>query len=303
MFRGCAIAVLSLLLGCGGSKSNNPPGNVTVTGQLQTGAVTSQISGVVEQGLSAPLAGYVLYCVTFGSPPVAASGTADGAGNVSVTLAAQGVAFGCFIQDGGGNTVATLSFTAAAAKGSSITLSGNTNLGTITVDLTSGLATANVSTGTVSATPGGSTCPYGTWIFQTGPSPACTSMAPQATAKLWVSPTANGGCCTVSLIHGPEEHNQGPSTYCSYASWNAIPSVYANGVLTIGPFNSNSSGTTCNRPTTVQMTPSSDCSTATAALHFEGCGACGTPPDFCSGNGTSSCGTATCNATVTGARQ
>jgi len=33
------------------------------------------------------LAGYQLKCVTFGNPPVAASGTADAAGNVSVTIA------------------------------------------------------------------------------------------------------------------------------------------------------------------------------------------------------------------------
>lgn len=296
----CAIAVFALSLACGKSNHDNTPSNVTITGQLLSGTVTHQASGVIESALSGPLAGYKLFCVTFGSPPVAGSGSADTSGNVSVTFAAQGVAFGCFVQDAGGNTVATLSFQAAATAGTALTLSGNTSLGNITVDLNSGLASANVSTGTVAATPPGSSCPLGTWIFQTGPiEPACASVASQSTARVWVAPTANGGCCTVSLIHGPESHGQGT---CSYGSWSGLPGVYASGALTFGPFNGNS-GSSCPNPITIQMTPNADCTTATAALHFEGCGSCSAGPNYCSGGGSSTCGSTSCNATVSGVRQ
>ncbi len=303
--RSYAIAVLTLSLACGG-KNNSPANNVTITGQLQSGSVTrlsvERTDGLTTRTdeLTGPLAGYILYCVTFASPPVAGSGTADAAGNVSVTLAAQGVAFGCFVQDPGGNTVATLSFQSGSTSGSSLNVSGSTSLGTITVDTSSGLASANVSTGTVAATPPGSACPLGTWIFQTGASEsACVSTAPQTTARIWVAPAANGGY-TVSLTHGPESHGQGS---CTYGAWSGMAGTYANGKLTFGPFNGNSGGGSCPQMITIQMTPSADCTTGTAAVHFEGCSSCGTGGNACSGSGSPTCGTTTCNATYSGARQ
>lgn len=303
-----AMAVCALFFACGkGINSNNTNGNVTITGQLQSGVVTQVGLGVTESALTSttssavtgPLANYRLSCVTFASPPVAASGTADSSGNVSVTFAAQGVAFGCFVPDSQGNTVATLSFRAAASAGSALTLSSNASLGTISVDLNSGLASSTVSTGTVANTPPGS-CPLGTWVFQTGPNePACSSMAASSTARVWVAPAANGGF-SVSLIHGPESHGQ---TTCSYGAWNGLPGTYASGVLSFGPFNGNGGGS-CPNPISIRMTPSADCTTATAALQFEGCGSCTAGPNYCSGGGgPSGCGSTACNATVSGVRQ
>src|SRR5712664_3012367 len=277
---GSAIVALALSLACGGKSNNTTPGNVTITGTLQSGTVTHMIDTSTEalelstraDALAGPLAGYKLYCVTFGSPPVAASGTADSSGNVSVTFAAQGVAFGCFVQDAAGSTVATLSFQAASTAGTALTVSSSTSLGNITVDLNSGLASASVSTGTVATTPPGSSCPMGTWVFQTGTSePACASTAPQTTARVWVAPTSNGGCCTVSL--------------------------------TYGPFNGNSGGGVCQQPITFQMSPNGSCTSATAAVHFEGCASCGSGANVCTGSGTPPCGTTSCNATYSGTRQ
>ncbi len=306
---GSAIAALALSLACGGKSNTTTPGNVTITGTLQSGSVTHMIDTSTEalelstraDALAGPLGGYKLYCVTFGSPPVAASGTADSSGNVSVTFAAQGVAFGCFVQDAAGSTVATLSFQAASTAGTALTVSSSTSLGNITVDLNSGLASASVSTGTVATTPPGSSCPMGTWVFQTGTSePACASTAPQTTARVWVAPTSNGGCCTVSLTHGPESHGQG---VCSYGSWGGLPGVYSNGVLTFGPFNGNSGGGVCQQPITFQMSPNGSCTSATAAVHFEGCASCGSGANVCTGSGTPPCGTTSCNATYSGTRQ
>jgi|GEM_PF-5928531 len=307
--RGYAVAILALSLACGSKNNggNNTPNNVTITGQLQAGSVTHHMTETSTDGvttrtdaLTGALAGYILYCVTFASPPVAGSATADGSGNVTVTLAAQGVAFGCFVQDPGGNTVATLSFQGASTAGTSLQVSGNTNLGNITVDTSTGLASANVSTGTVAATPPGSTCPLGTWIFQTGASESvCVSTAPQTTARIWVAPAASGSGFTVSLIHGPESHGQ---SSCTYGSWGGMAGTYANGKLSFGPFNGNSGGS-CPNMISIQMTPNANCTTATAAVHFEGCGSCGSGSDVCSGGGGTTCGTAVCNATYNGARQ
>src|SRR5262245_60752509 len=91
----CAIGALALSLACGKNNNgggNNIPGNVTITGQLQSGSVThiteTRTDGLATRtdALSGPLAGYILYCVTFATPAVAGSGTADSSGNVSVTL-------------------------------------------------------------------------------------------------------------------------------------------------------------------------------------------------------------------------
>ncbi len=307
---GGAVA-LAFALGCGGSSKTTAPGNITVSGQLQSGSVTHARSGPggadgsqlrLADRSALVLAGYQLKCVTFGNPPVAASGTADAAGNVSVTIAAQSVAFGCFILDTSGNSVATLTFTAGSTSGTTLTLSGNGSLGTITVDLTSGLASASVTTGTVASTPPGAACPTGFWVFPTGATdPRCSSLAPQAAAKVWIVPQPGGGYL-VSIIHGPEVHGGGSAILCTYSSFNNVPSVYASGKLTIAPFRDNPASP-CPSTLAIQMTPSADCNTGSATGTFTGCASCPGGPDYCPGTGTSTCGTATCTATWSGSRQ
>lgn len=56
---------------------------------------------VPEQGI--PLEGYQLYCVTFATPPSAATGTADAGGQVTLWLEAESVPFGCFVLDAQGS--------------------------------------------------------------------------------------------------------------------------------------------------------------------------------------------------------
>ncbi len=307
----CTVAALALSLACGKSNNNGGnPGNVTITGQLQAGSVTHLIGDPSTQGselstrtdaLTGPLVGYVLYCVTFGSPPVAASGTADSTGNVSVTIAAQGVAFGCFVQDPSGGTVASLSFSASSTSGTTLTVSGNTSLGTVTVDTNSGLASASVSSGTVATTPPNTNCPLGTFVFQTGAAdPACSSLASQTTATITVTPGSNGNYL-VSVRHGPDNHGSQSGTYCSYGAWNGLVGTWANNTLTFGPFNGNTGGG-CPNNITIAMSPDGSCHNATAAVHFTGCGTCGTASHSCDNSGPT-CGSLSCDFSYSGSRQ
>jgi len=306
-------AVVSLAgLACGGSSGSSSPGNttasnITITGQLVAGSVTTSPSAIsmptpLAESVTTtptPLAGYVLYCVTFQSPPVAASSTADSSGNVSVTIAAQNVAFGCFVQDSSGNTVATLSFQSASTTGTTLTLSGSTSLGTIQVDTSTGLATAGVSTGTIASTPPNATCPAGYWVFQTGASD-CGSTAGQATtAQVWVTPAVSGGF-SVSIIHGPSglPNNSG----CGYQSFTST-GTYSGGKLTVAPFNGNP-GDSCPNTVGLVITPDSSCANATVVGTFQGCGSCGdgSTENVCAGNGGSSCGSLTCTANWSGTK-
>ena len=117
-----------------------------------------------------------------------------------------------------------------------------------------------------------------------------------------MAPSANGGY-SVSLTHGPESHGQQSS--CSYGSWGGLAGVYSNGKLTFGPFNGSNGGSPCSQMISIQMTPSSDCTTATAAVHFEGCTSCGSGSNVCQGGSSypGTCGTTACNATYSGTRQ
>lgn len=167
-----AVCLASLVSSCGKSSSGAAGGNIVLSGTLQASArfLTDDMARSAPHWIRASaFQGYTLYCVTFSSPPVASSGTADADGNVSVTIAASGLPVGCFLLDAAQKQVATLIFnvsTAGSSSNTSATFTGDAALGAISVDLTNAIAAAALpSSGTLSpTTPTGLACPVGNWV-------------------------------------------------------------------------------------------------------------------------------------------
>jgi len=269
----CVVAVGWLamaigVVGCGGASTKPATGNsasdITISGTLSTGtSMLASSRGLHTSGLSAAvsgLAGYRLYCVTFSTPPASGTADADSSGVVSLTLAAKDVPFGCFILDSQGNGVATLMFGSQSAQ--TVALSGSANLGTITVDTTSGVAQAAVPPGgtVVTSTPAGVPCPVGTWSYVSSTSSGTT----------WVAETG-AGQYAVSVS------GAGPNGMTSFSN---LPSTYSNGTFTIGPFNPelNDPNNPCfgTKTETVILTANSTCTEMTGTGVKAGCtGQCG----------------------------
>ena len=171
------------MTGCQSSTQNQqtqPGQTATLTGSLQQGSISvmSLASyGRTVQPSSTPLANYKLYCVTFENVPSAATGTADNSGTFSLKIKSY-TPFGCFVLDTNNQHVADLLFaglgTTAGTYSGSIMLTNNANVGTITVDPSTGMAVVNVSgVGGVSGNniTGTAFDPTGLWNF------TCTSPA------------------------------------------------------------------------------------------------------------------------------
>jgi hypothetical protein len=237
---------------------------------------------------SGPLAGYQLSCVTFGMPPVAGSATADSNGMLTLTLDAANVPFGCFIIDPNGEPVATVEFTSGSTSSFTVSFSQSGSLGTVTVDLSTGLAQV-VLTGSgvlVTGTPT-TTCPLGTWTDATGILDSCGTQD----ATVWVARLPSGQH-TVSYIVGPVDLGDAGGGGCGNRSVSNLAASYSNGQLTFTAPDDNSG---CSaRSTIVTFTPDALCHSATVELAFTGCGTCGAPMNgVCSG-----CGTETCMITI-----
>ena len=266
------LAIAIGAVGCGGASTKPGTGNsandITISGTLSTASASALASSraLHTSGLSAAvstLAGYRLYCVTFSTPPVSGTADADASGVVSLTLAAKDVPFGCFILDAQGKGVATLMFGSQNAQ--TVSLSGSANLGTITVDTTSGVAQAGVpSAGTVvTSTPTSVPCPLGTWGYVTGNGSGTTWVAQDATGQYVVSVSGSDSNGTTSFTN--------------------LPSSYSNGTLTIGPYNPE---VNLNNPCygtkteTVTLTANSSCTEMTGTGVKSGCtGQCGCEDD------------------------
>ncbi len=160
-------------------KQSVQPGQpATLTGSLQQGAISvMSLSsyGSTAHPMSTPLANYKLYCVTFENSPSAATGTADSSGQFSLSIKSY-TPFGCFVLDASNQHVADLLFagigTTSGTYSGSIMLTGNANVGTITVDPSTGMAVVNVGgVGGVSGNniTGTAFDPTGAWNF------SCTS--------------------------------------------------------------------------------------------------------------------------------
>ncbi|MBL6976007.1 MAG: hypothetical protein ISR64_09775 [Deltaproteobacteria bacterium] len=295
----CALGLV-LMMGCGSGNSlttdsggDAASGALTLSGKLVAGAQTSAAKrSSVQSALTAegdPLVGYQLYCVTFATPPTAASGTADATGQVTLDLDALGVAFGCFVLDADGNGVATLIFTSGAQQGQTITLTGDTDLGSITVDLNNGVAqTVVTSTGTLTGS-SGLPCPLGAWVIDV-PRDDCDLMAKATT---WFVRTDTGDL-KVSFTLGPVQL-AGTGGLCGNVSQVDIPVTEDGDTLTFS-FPDNPVGCP-SRMRTLVANPNADCTEIAITSSVGPCMACA--------DGQCGCeeGTETCTGNFTATRE
>ena len=264
----------------GGTADGGLPASITLTGQLVGGTYTG---GPISPRLapSGPLAGYQLSCVTFGTPPVAASATADAVGMFALMMNAAGVPFGCFILDPSGTAIATLVFTTGSLNSLTVSFAQDGSLGTIIVDGTSGLAQATLTSGgTLLTGAGGVPCPLGTWLVTIGDVGCATPLI----ATVWVAKSPTGQYL-LSFTSGPEGHLN-----CGYESGSNIPATYANGVLSFAGSSINS----CPVTSMDSLTPDPQCQTASVAW-TQVCGTCA--------DGSACCGPQTCTASKPATRQ
>ncbi len=271
------------------------------TGQV-TGALTVQKSAL-QSPLTSALAGYKLYCVTFKTPPASGAAVANDSGAVSLSLAALGVPFGCFVLDTSGAGVATLIFTTTTggqSSGQTASFSGNASLGDITVDSSTGFAQATIPSGgqLVTTTPSDVACPVGTWdvtadTYTCNSDGSCVSGCTPgdevtSTATVWIVKDATTNSLKASFTHWS----------CQNESWSNVPATFSNNVLTIGPF---VAGQTQTLQATVSMTvDATNCTSATGAtITWEHCFSCTlmggqsgceecdpNPPNACGGGST-----------------
>jgi hypothetical protein len=231
-----------------------------------------------------PLAGYVLYCVSFAKPPVAATATADSSGNFTLTLAAKNVPIGCFIQNTMQKTVASLVFTNGTNRSQTVSFSGDSALGTVTVDTTSGLAQATIgNTGTVmTTTPAGLDCPLGRWSVVIA-NTSCIDGMP-VTQDIFVTKKPDG-TYLVSGTTGPIAANAG----CGYYT-GTIPATYDGTKLV---FQSTGSNGCVERLFGSTYTPNQACTSAAFTASQTMCQSC---TNLAIDQDCGACGTMTCTA-------
>jgi|GEM_PF-1842616 len=254
-------------------------GGITLSGKLVAGTqkpVTPPPPRYIPPPPPAPgdpLVGYKLYCVTFTNPPVAAAGTSDAAGQVSLDIDASGVALGCFVLDTSGEAVAALVFSSGPERGQTITLTGDADLGTITVDLDNGIAQADITeVGTITGSDD-MECPLGTWTA-TVPREECTGTA----TSYFVIFKNSEGQYRMSFRVGPLML---PSCDCCEHALSDIPGTASGGALTFS-FPGDMSCPT--KIMTVTLTPNADCTEMTGEVSLSGCLACQTQGCDCGGD-------------------
>jgi hypothetical protein len=242
------------------ANTNGSSMNITLTGQFNPGTVSLSPSTEPFCRASAnTLAGYKLYCVTFLNPPVAAtSQPADANGNVSITIAAKDIPFGCFILDSGGNAVAAILFSGTSGTGQAAQFSVSANLGTITVDLGAGISKLNIPAGgaVITTTPPGAECLVGKWEAT---NIGCSPCAPgNMTGTIWISKLPSGKY-TESMIVGPACLGDACSGCGDLSFINSISSTYQNGTLT---FTMQDEESCPEKTLTVTLTPDGACQNA-----------------------------------------
>jgi hypothetical protein len=163
MFGGAAlVAAVAMALGttaitgCGKKKSSSPAPASTELSDGAAIAIAGKLSLTgTSTGLSltdVDVSTLSVYCVTFSNPPVAGTGTVAADGSFSLTLAAAQQAVGCFILQGE-DQLGTIVFKNPAKKtlaGTAKTeqrqaFAGDTNLGTISLNLATGQAEVDVT--------------------------------------------------------------------------------------------------------------------------------------------------------------
>jgi hypothetical protein len=243
-----------------------PPANITLTATLSD-PLPVILAGAIRAPLAAATAwtGYTLSCVTFGTPPVAATGTADLAGFLSLTFAGKDVPFGCYLLDPTARAVATLLFSSGARYGQTLVLGANVYLGTIQFSPDTGVALAQVPAGgvLVTTTPAGVACPSGTWAMGGSSSP-CPSGT--VTADVWIAQNPTG----LFLSSFTAYDSRTKTLACGPESWANVPATVAGSTLVIGPFDA--SRPSCPAKTmTLQMTVDPSCLTMAGVGVERGC--------------------------------
>ena len=268
--------------------------SITLSGKLVAGAQTAA-SALVQRLLPAslplpdppppaagdPLVGYQLYCVTFATPPTAASGTADATGKVTLTIDALDVAFGCFVLDADGKGVASLIFTSGAQEGQTITLTGDTDVGNITVDLDNGVAQTTINaTGTLTGSDG-LACPLGTWVISV-PREDCGGG--NAALELWFVQTPDGKY-TANFTIVPVRLPGTDPEVCGRHCETDLPVTESGGVLTFKFLNNPNCLVIYD---TLVATPNADCTQLAIVGSIDGCVSCDEGQCGC-GTGSLSC--------------
>jgi len=144
-----------LLFHLGSCKSEDDSSDSTTSSDVTLSGSMQDASAQIQKNLTKAITytDYVLYCVTFTSPPEAGSGAFDATGSFSVTLAnAAGLAVGCFINDAATNEpITTLTFQTGDTSGlgsgdtSSAAIKGGAHTITIVFDPVNKTATADIS--------------------------------------------------------------------------------------------------------------------------------------------------------------
>ena len=282
------IGVFAILIVAGCGQKTNGGVGITLRGALvaSNGSLSSALTvsnrSVVPvldpPAPGMPLAGYQLYCMTFTSPPVAASDTASADGSVSLTLDTSNVRLGCFILDAQGNGVASLLFITGSNWGQTITLTSDANLGNVPVDLNDGVAQATVPGGGALADSTGLACPLGTWQAADGGSGCTGSM----TITYWIAQTTDGQYL-LSFTAGPEL--LADNVTCGQYSISNIPATYSDGALHFSLFRDQCGGLGGADGT---FTPDANCTNVTIAMAWHNCGYCGENGE-CKDCGTTEC--------------
>jgi hypothetical protein len=300
--KGPAIVVIALFTAvlfsaCGGGGGSTPASTTTISGKLLSGTVTP-VGDIAAKGFKVaaagePLVGYQLYCVTFSTPPLSASGTSGSDGSVTVTFDAASATFGCFILDSEGNGVATLIFTNGDATtfSQTVTATGTVDLGTVTVSLSSvaggtGAAQATAPSGVtiVTTTPSGATCPEGSW-FATGigHSPTCPE-GKDTESSVWIVKEPDG-TYAISFT----TYNAGIYEQCTTGSKSDIPMTFEGSVVSATfPFDFEvPDPCSPSKIATLRVTTNADCTTGEISGEVTNCATCDPAP--CNGCGTLTC--------------
>ena len=265
------IALLGFLLapGCGGGDSGGTDaggGAIALTGVLVEGAQTpgTEMSMHATRAAGDPLVGYQLYCVTFADPPTAGTATADQNGQVVLEIAAQGIPFGCFILDAAGDPAATLIFMSGGQESQTITLTEDTNLGQIDVDLDHGVAEGDLGSADSLTGSEDLTCPLGTW-FASVTREDCEG----TTVRVWIARETNGQY-TVSYTIGPIWMSDVQA--CVDHSETGLPVTESDGTLS---FSSQHDAVGCpSRLMTLAMTPNGACTETAVHMSYGPCLSC-----------------------------
>ena len=128
---------------------------ITLSGSLSLSSSSRSIMEARGVDTRAAVSTYKLYCVTFEDNPKSASGNASSTGSFSLQMdGARNTPFGCFVQQISDSAViATMVFqnpTQAGMSGGTqqqgqITLTGNSDIGTVTIDTATGTATVDIT--------------------------------------------------------------------------------------------------------------------------------------------------------------